>query len=58
MIDVGNDFYVLRFTNELDYETALFEGPWIVLGHYLTVQKLCPMFKWEIESITRIAASI
>lgn len=39
MTDVGNDFYVVCFTKEVDYDTALFGGPWLLGDHYLTVQR-------------------
>ncbi|KAK8345667.1 hypothetical protein V6Z11_A07G165600 [Gossypium hirsutum] len=37
-MDVGNDYYLVRFQNKDDYETILTQEPWIVFGHYFKVQ--------------------
>lgn len=42
--DVGNDYYVVRFTKKDDYERALFLGPWLVQDHYLTISRWTPDF--------------
>lgn len=36
-IDVGNDFYVLRFTNPIDHGIVLLGDLWMASNHYLTV---------------------
>lgn len=51
MTDVGNGFFVIRTSNKEDYEKALFEGPWMISEHYLTVQLWYPAFDPEIDSI-------
>lgn len=56
--DVGKDFYVLRFTNQTDYETVLLGGPWLVARHYLTVQRWSLVFDWEREGSRRIVVWI
>ncbi|KAK5784637.1 hypothetical protein PVK06_039163 [Gossypium arboreum] len=38
LIDVANGYYLVRFQSWVDYDAALTQGPWIVFGHYLTVQ--------------------
>ncbi|KAH1032556.1 hypothetical protein J1N35_044730 [Gossypium stocksii] len=38
LMDVANGYYLVRFQSMGDYEMALNCGPWIVFGHYLTVQ--------------------
>lgn len=38
MIDLQNNFFVVRFVEKSDYDRVLFDGPWMVLGHYLTIQ--------------------
>lgn len=40
--DLGNGYIVFRFSNDSDYETALFGGPWLISNHYLLVQKYIP----------------
>lgn len=53
MTDIGNAFYVLQFSNPLDYETALLGGPWLISDQYLTVQRWRPHFDWEKEMIKK-----
>ncbi|KAK5792632.1 hypothetical protein PVK06_033747 [Gossypium arboreum] len=38
MMDIENGYFLVKFQNKLDCEKALFEGPWISFGQYLTVQ--------------------
>lgn len=45
-------FFVFR-TKE-DYDTALFNGPWLVGDHYLHVQRWQPNFLEETAKITHI----
>ncbi|KAK5842393.1 hypothetical protein PVK06_004743 [Gossypium arboreum] len=39
LMDVENEYYLVRFQDKDDYEMVLAEGPWVVFGHYLTVQR-------------------
>ncbi|XP_028785472.1 uncharacterized protein LOC114741381 [Neltuma alba] len=36
--------YMVKFDNEWDYQNAMLGGPWVVLGHYLTVHPWEPTF--------------
>lgn len=38
LMDLGNDYFMFKFRSEDDYLTTLFERPWIIFGHYLTVK--------------------
>ncbi|KAE8704604.1 hypothetical protein F3Y22_tig00110450pilonHSYRG00928 [Hibiscus syriacus] len=38
MIDLENEYYLIKLELESDYITALIEGPWVIFGQYLTVQ--------------------
>ncbi|KAJ9176443.1 hypothetical protein P3X46_011753 [Hevea brasiliensis] len=44
VIDLDNDYFFVRFQKEEDVEKSLMGGPWVVFGHYLTVQKWSPDF--------------
>ncbi|KAH9727053.1 DUF4283 domain-containing protein [Citrus sinensis] len=44
MIDLENNYFLVRFRNGGDALDALTRGPWIILGHYLTVQQWTPDF--------------
>lgn len=56
MTDVGNDFYVVPFTREDDYDTVLFGGPWLLRDHYLTMQHWYPKFCAEEATFDKIVA--
>ncbi|PPR84486.1 hypothetical protein GOBAR_AA36227 [Gossypium barbadense] len=43
LMDIKNGYFLVRFQCRVDYDLALTQGPWIVFGHYLTVQP------WTIE---------
>lgn len=56
MADLGNHFYIISLVHKLDYERALFGGPWIISNHYLTVQKW--YLNFETTSISKMVAWI
>lgn len=45
MIDMENGYFLARFYKREDYFHVLESGPWIVMGHYLTVTKWKPNFR-------------
>ncbi|KAL4333578.1 hypothetical protein GQ457_07G001170 [Hibiscus cannabinus] len=38
LIDLENNYFLVRFEKESDYSMVLTEGPWTIYGFYLTVQ--------------------
>ncbi|KAL4387446.1 hypothetical protein GQ457_09G020350 [Hibiscus cannabinus] len=38
LIDLENDYFLVKFSVEGDYVNVLADGPWTIFGHYLTVQ--------------------
>ena len=40
-VDLGEGFFLIRFSAKEDYGRALKDGPWFVRGHYLS------MWNWE-----------
>ncbi|KAJ4838206.1 hypothetical protein Tsubulata_024197 [Turnera subulata] len=58
VVDLENNFYFVRFQNRFDYLRALTDGPWTVLGHYLTVELWKPQFNPLSHKITSIVAWI
>ncbi|XP_057426505.1 uncharacterized protein LOC130719928 [Lotus japonicus] len=58
VIDLADDYFLVRFASENDYKLALFEGPWMVADHYLLVQRWRPMFKAEDDAARKIAVWI
>ena len=58
IIDLANDYFLICFNNAKDVEFALTEGPWTVMGQYLSVQKCTPDFDVVNNKIDRIVAWI
>ncbi|KAL4272858.1 hypothetical protein GQ457_13G019130 [Hibiscus cannabinus] len=38
LVDLENDYYLVKFAAEEDYTKVLKEGPWTIFGSYLTMQ--------------------
>ncbi|KAG5219090.1 receptor protein [Salix suchowensis] len=55
LTDLGNEFYLAKFANTEDRAHVLFEGPWMVADHYLTVRTWHPNFDPFEASIDKVA---
>ncbi|KAJ7969350.1 reverse transcriptase [Quillaja saponaria] len=44
VIDIGNHFFLIRFSKKEDMEVVVQGGPWLVLDHYLTLRCWRPNF--------------
>ncbi|XP_019192739.1 PREDICTED: uncharacterized protein LOC109187040 [Ipomoea nil] len=44
LIAIDNDYFLVRFGAVEDLEFAMFEGPWMIMDHYLIVQPWKPDF--------------
>ena len=44
MIDLGYDFFLVKFSILDDYQKTLKQGPWFVGENYLSVRKWEPKF--------------
>ncbi|XP_019168342.1 PREDICTED: uncharacterized protein LOC109164046 [Ipomoea nil] len=44
LIPLDQDYYLVRFEVQRDYDYAKFEGPWMLLNHYVTVKEWVPNF--------------
>lgn len=44
LMNLDNEYFVVRFKSKVDYTKALSQGPWVVFGHYLTMQPWSPLF--------------
>lgn len=53
-IDCAGDCFIIKFGNQQDYQMALLNGPWVVYGHYLTVQPWTPEFSPLDHSVTHV----
>lgn len=45
LIDLGYDFYLIKFIHMENYSHALHGGPWFISGHYLAIRQWQPCFK-------------
>ncbi|KAI9119975.1 hypothetical protein K1719_008944 [Acacia pycnantha] len=60
IIDLHDDCFLVKFQDDLDYQNALLSGPWVIFGHYLSVQP-CPQpqfrkFLWH--DLDQLASNI
>ncbi|PRQ51592.1 putative transcription factor interactor and regulator CCHC(Zn) family [Rosa chinensis] len=55
LIDLPNDFYIVKFNLEEDMNEILCGGPWILAGQTLVVQKWRPNFDPMTEKICKMA---
>ncbi|GAU15905.1 hypothetical protein TSUD_41270 [Trifolium subterraneum] len=55
IVDVGNDFFLVTFTNKEDHYCALINGPWMIYDNYLVVREWSPNFHPMGEVIEKVA---
>ncbi|XP_016177863.1 uncharacterized protein LOC107620170 [Arachis ipaensis] len=58
VIDLGNEFFIVKFYSQEDLDFALTEGPWKILNHYLSIRFWQPDFNPLEATIDKIAAWI
>lgn len=39
IIDLENDYFLIGLSDRKDIKHVFEEGPWMILGHYLTVHR-------------------
>ena len=44
-VNLGNDFFLIRFSNSDDYDKVLCGGPWFIGEHFLAIKPWEPYFK-------------
>lgn len=54
LIDLGNDFFIVKLLNREEYERALSDGPWMIGDHYLHVQRWRHNFLADSAKITSL----
>lgn len=55
LVDMAEGYFLVHFSAMEDYNHALFEGPWMVVDHYLIVQRWRPMFLQNAELSMKVA---
>ena len=38
ILDIGNNFYMVKFDTEMDRTKVMEEGPWMIFDHYLSTK--------------------
>ncbi|KAH1113809.1 hypothetical protein J1N35_007187 [Gossypium stocksii] len=49
LMDLNNDYYIVKFQTKEDYEKALTKGPWVIYGQSLTMQPWSLLFSTQEE---------
>ncbi|KAJ1408029.1 hypothetical protein SESBI_23885 [Sesbania bispinosa] len=55
MIDLENDYFLIRFSNMADVSRVFEGGPWMILDHYLMIRKWHPEFFPSQDEFKRVA---
>lgn len=56
IVDMANDFFLVKFSAEDDFNRALTKGPWLIFDHYLSVRKWFPTFDPSKTPINSVCA--
>lgn len=56
IIGLENNYHFVRFASHSDYLSSLVNGPWVVMAHYLTVQRWYVSFRAETHKISSVVA--
>ncbi|XP_075489651.1 uncharacterized protein LOC142528490 [Primulina tabacum] len=56
MVAIENDYYIVRFASVDDYEFAKYEGPWMIMDHYLITKEWSPNFNPLADNTEKLLA--
>ncbi|KAK9193105.1 hypothetical protein WN944_003802 [Citrus x changshan-huyou] len=54
VIDLENNYFLIRFRSSSDAVDALTKGPWLIMGNYLTVQPWTPTFDFTTTTMDQV----
>ncbi|KAJ4826292.1 hypothetical protein Tsubulata_042945 [Turnera subulata] len=54
IVDLDNNFFIIRFQSQADYYHALIDGPWVIFGSVLSVQPWSPDFNPAKDSVDKV----
>ena len=54
-VNLGRDFFLIRFSSSEDYDFVLRGGPWFIGGHYLAIMPWEPYFKASEAKLSSVA---
>lgn len=55
MMDLGKDYFLVRFSNQEDLEVVLKRGPWFIGGHFLSIRRWEANFKPSEARVSSVA---
>ncbi|KAJ8752598.1 hypothetical protein K2173_005487 [Erythroxylum novogranatense] len=58
IVDLENDYFLVRFREDDDYLKALMHGPWVIFGQVLSIQRWVPTFRSSQGHINRAVVLI
>ncbi|KAK9083024.1 hypothetical protein Scep_029495 [Stephania cephalantha] len=58
LTDIDNGYYMAKFSLNEDYMHVLLNGPWTIMGHYLTFQPWTPHFATDRPNLSAVATWI
>lgn len=54
-IDIGHDYYLIKFECQADLDNVLKGGPWFIGQHFLVIRQWEPDFRPSIASFSLVA---
>ncbi|KAL4326351.1 hypothetical protein GQ457_11G001160 [Hibiscus cannabinus] len=54
LVDLDNEYYLVKFSSKWDYAHVLSDGPWTIFGNYLTVQPWSRSFSTTADFPTEV----
>ena len=57
-VGLGNDFFLIRFAQKVDFEAVLKKGPWFIGEHFLSIRPWEPNFKPSSAKVSSVAVWI
>ncbi|KAJ9129196.1 hypothetical protein P3X46_034017 [Hevea brasiliensis] len=49
IVDLGNDYFLIKFSREEEYHRALLDGPWIINGSYSVLRVIGSAIGWVVK---------
>lgn len=55
LVDLPNNYYVFKSGDKNLCKRVIFDGPWVIQGHYLAVQRWSPNFNPYCNKVRKVA---
>lgn len=54
VVDIGNGYFLFRFSKQADYKQVLMEGPWSIGGYCIIVRQWTPYFWADKDTVDKV----